>query len=57
VLQRPTGPFFDSDGSDGPGIDFTAEEVCQDIRLNEIAPIVWAEAKVNAKVVADSVKS
>lgn len=57
VLQRPTGPFFDSDGSDGPGIDFTAEEVCEDIHLNEIAPIVWAEAKVNAKVVADSVKA
>jgi hypothetical protein len=55
VLQRPTGPFFDSDGSDGPGIDFTAEEVCEDIHLNEIAPIVWAKAKVNAKVIADSV--
>jgi len=52
VQRRPAGPFYD-----GPGWECTAEEVCKDIHLNEIAPIVWAEAKVNAKVVADSVKA
>ena len=42
VLQRPTGPMYSSDGSDGPGINRTAQEVCDDLRLEEIAPIAWA---------------
>jgi hypothetical protein len=44
VLRRPAGPFYSSDGSDGPGHECTAEEVCEGVRLQEIAPIVWAPA-------------
>ena len=50
VLRRPSGPFYDSDGSDGPGFEHTAEEVCNDIRLGEIAPIEWAPKKVTAVI-------
>ena len=50
VLRRPSGPLMNSDGSDGPGFEHTAEEVCQDIRLQEIAPIEWAPKKVTAVI-------
>jgi len=36
--------MYNSDGSDGPGFPHTAQEVCDDLQLGEIAPIMWAMA-------------
>lgn len=43
-VRRPAGPFYSSDGSDGPGFPETAQQVCLNLKLGKIEPIIWAPA-------------